>query len=370
MEDYNTIMKNEFEPVKTQVLIIGAGASGLSAAYTLRHHGMGTIILEASNVLGGRVRKNTDFTNGHYPLSLGASYVQYPDAIKSIIGKDIEMAIPPGAHEPVFVNYTYFDFFTDYIAPKNADTIRYGCQVDSVDYQGYQVKTACQDGRSFLSNYVIVTVPLSILKDDDIDFSPPLPNSITTNHPGEMWKGFKVFIEFSQRFFDGVVCFGSCEEDPIGEKYFWESSAVQTYLANGRIVLEGYMMGDYARPFIGMKDHEIVDNLLRLMDQKFRNQASRFYVRHLVQNWSNDPFTRGTYASKGYDVAGAQNVQDKVFVAGEAFPIDGHTNGWVDSAVFSGDDAAKCILKLSWDITDDTPFYKLVRNNLSIEQSR
>jgi len=53
-----------------KVVIIGAGCAGLSAAYTLRKHGVETIVFEASDVAGGRCR--TEWMDG-YEITAGAA---------------------------------------------------------------------------------------------------------------------------------------------------------------------------------------------------------------------------------------------------------------------------------------------------------
>lgn len=55
---------------KGKVLIIGAGAAGLSAAYLLKQQGIGFQILEASGSYGGRIKHNRDFVD--FPIPLGA----------------------------------------------------------------------------------------------------------------------------------------------------------------------------------------------------------------------------------------------------------------------------------------------------------
>eukprot|EP00956_Cyclotella_meneghiniana_P026558 scaffold57719_cov30-Cyclotella_meneghiniana.AAC.1 len=59
------------------IIIIGAGVSGLSAAATLRQLGFDeVIVLEASNQIGGRL-KSTSFLNGDGgpPLDIGAEWI-------------------------------------------------------------------------------------------------------------------------------------------------------------------------------------------------------------------------------------------------------------------------------------------------------
>ncbi len=56
-----------------KVLIIGAGAAGLYAAYVLKSKGIDFKILEASSIHGGRLGKHTGFSN--FPIDLGAEWL-------------------------------------------------------------------------------------------------------------------------------------------------------------------------------------------------------------------------------------------------------------------------------------------------------
>src|SRR3954468_19776537 len=47
-----------------EVIIVGAGFAGLSAAYELHHAGYGVTVLEAQHRLGGRVKSLDDFVPG------------------------------------------------------------------------------------------------------------------------------------------------------------------------------------------------------------------------------------------------------------------------------------------------------------------
>ncbi|MEM6805402.1 MAG: FAD-dependent oxidoreductase, partial [Bacteroidota bacterium] len=56
-----------------KVIIIGAGAAGLSAAYLLAQKGIEYEILEASTQYGGRMKRNIDFAD--FPIPLGAEWL-------------------------------------------------------------------------------------------------------------------------------------------------------------------------------------------------------------------------------------------------------------------------------------------------------
>ncbi|MCH8568843.1 MAG: FAD-dependent oxidoreductase [Balneolales bacterium] len=65
-------MEEREKPEVCEVLIIGAGISGLAAARMLENNGCKTVILEAQNRIGGRIQ--TDLSLG-VPLDLGAGWI-------------------------------------------------------------------------------------------------------------------------------------------------------------------------------------------------------------------------------------------------------------------------------------------------------
>lgn len=60
-------------PQNPEVIVIGAGAAGLSVAKTVRHAGVETIVLEANRHIRGRCV--TDKNTFAKPFDLGASWL-------------------------------------------------------------------------------------------------------------------------------------------------------------------------------------------------------------------------------------------------------------------------------------------------------
>ncbi|NDB18409.1 MAG: FAD-dependent oxidoreductase, partial [Actinobacteria bacterium] len=62
-----------------EVVVVGAGLAGLSAALNLRSHGIDTLVLEAGDAVGGRLR--TDHVDG-FTLDRGFAVHNpaYPEA--------------------------------------------------------------------------------------------------------------------------------------------------------------------------------------------------------------------------------------------------------------------------------------------------
>jgi hypothetical protein len=256
------INENDCPPskkVKKSVFVIGAGASGLTAARRLVRqqydpsscYELEVKILEASSAFGGRVKKdNTGFAD--YPLDLGASWVydpsrlgliaQNPSILKKLSNKMTSPASIEGfkgykirqdgkrrrthldeERNLLWVNYSWFDFFDEQVVSAlDNNQFVFDCPVDRIEYLENHHKALVACGRNkFMADHVILTAPLSVLQSDDIDIR-PYPKFIS-QHPGKMWKGFKIFFEFAHKFYDDY--FEYKLED--GELEWWDYSLVQ-----------------------------------------------------------------------------------------------------------------------------------------------
>lgn len=85
-----------------KIIIIGAGASGMYAAYLLQKHGYDYEILEASSQIGGRLGKNIDFTD--HTIDVGAQWLH---GKKSIAGDLIQLKNVEIKHDNSDVHYLF-----------------------------------------------------------------------------------------------------------------------------------------------------------------------------------------------------------------------------------------------------------------------
>ena len=88
-----------------------------------------------------------------------------------------------------------------------------------VDYGvSANVETTCTTGTTpttFFLTHVIVTVPLSVLKDGNIALVPALPAGIQDNVDNRAWfRGFKLLVKFDTRWLSAtkVACLKSIRE--------------------------------------------------------------------------------------------------------------------------------------------------------------
>ncbi len=334
----STGCKKDKHPLK-KVIIIGAGAGGLAAAYLLHQKGIDFELLEASTTYGGRMKISTDFAD--FPIPLGSEWIETDTGIFNEIVNDssvqVNLTTIPDNPDRKFVNYSWFNFFEDYVVPSVSDKIRFGTIVDNINYQGDEVVVTTQNGQ-FTADRVFVAVPLKILQDGDITFLPTLPqakqNAIASIR---VWEGFKAFFEFTDNFYDDMQFTITPETD--GEKWHYDAAYGQNSSKN---ILGLFVVGTPAVPYTSRSGDDLRDFILAELDGLYGGQATQKYVKHIVQNWDNEPFIKGGYITDHADYSKVaklgESVQDKVYFAGGAY-TDGEDWVSVHTAARSAKDA-------------------------------
>jgi lysine-specific histone demethylase 1B len=381
-----------------KVIIIGAGAAGLYAAYMLKSKGIDFQILEASSTYGGRLGKLTGFAN--FPIDTGAQWLhgensilgdlikssktkitrddsetkfwfnnqlidtlpqntnifegeELPDisyeayALQNGLGNEYKYIIEniagdqgaAASHLSVYGNNkdeenwsagdddfkfeeTFFDLIDKEIASQVKDQILINTIITKIDYSQSEIKLTDSNNNTFNANKVIITVPISILKSGDIQFIPALPIEKTTAFSKiGMDAGMKVFLKFSNKFFDqniigGSVC-AAYADDRIGK-------------AQNDNILLAFIMGDQAEYLTSLgSDVAITAALLQELDLMYNGQATASFIASHVENWTTNPFVKGAYSYSTVGMGDArktasQALSKKLYFAGEAMNTNGH----------------------------------------------
>ncbi len=341
-----------------KVLIIGAGAAGMMAAYYLNQHGVDFELIEASTTFGGRVKKTDTFVD--FSLDLGAEWLHdTPDTLGELLGKnkgagEVKMvSYQPesikswngstlvnnniGAQfyrEYKFKNTTWYDFFEDFVVPSIADKMHFEKVVASIDYTADEMVVTTIDGNVFKGDKVIVTVPVAVLKQDVIEFKPSLPEATKSAIEAiSVPPGIKVFIKFKERFYPDLFSM-----DEGRDKLYFDGAFKKESKDN---LLTLFYVAESASELTNLTNQEIIDTVIAELDGIFDGQASLHYESHIVENWSENTFIRGAYSFTGSGPIA--DVDQKIYFAGEAF-IDGPSST-VHGAGFSGRDTARQILE-------------------------
>lgn len=216
---------------------------------------------------------------------------------------------------------TYFDVIDQQFAQPIQSNILLNTPVTEINYESDQVIVKSGNNQ-WTADKVIVAVPISILKLNEIQFVPALPaDKVNAFGKIGMGPGMKVFLKFSQKFYDGetiggTVC-GAYADDTLGKE-------------TSDNVLLAFVMGDQAQALHNLgSDNAIINALLQELDTMYNGAASASFISAVVYDYTAKPFIKGAY---GYSTVGmgdarktaALPVDEKVFFAGEAMNTNGH----------------------------------------------
>jgi monoamine oxidase len=419
------------------VIIIGAGASGLMAAYELSLAGKKVAVIEARPRFGGRIHT---ISNGNFsiPVELGAEFIHgnlkltknllkkagidsievegelwqkdakeftrqddfiedYSDLKKKF--KELEHDIPVSGfieqnltdakyEELRFSLKTYVEGYyaadtskaSTYALREELKTsddeqyringgyiqlVRYlaeeslkmGCSfhysivVEQINWSKNQIEVITQSHR-FHSTKVLLTVPLGVLQQEKIKFTPKLPEKINAARELGFGPVIKIILEFHEAFwkkqeytgnldFTNLSFLFSREEIPT----WWTSFPLETSL------LTGWLAGPQTEAIKHNSKEELLHKSLLSLAQIFNLDIS-FLERQLkaweIYNWAIDEFNLGGYA---FEVVNGthfrqilkESVSNSIFFAGEAL-FDGPEIGTVEAALVSGKETAHTII--------------------------
>ncbi|MEM1320672.1 MAG: NAD(P)/FAD-dependent oxidoreductase [Bacteroidota bacterium] len=335
-----------------KILIIGAGAAGITAGYILQRQGIDFQIIEAAPIFGGRVKKlNKGFAD--FPIDLGGEWIHTDPSILATLIDDptINASIDLVNYRPKtfrvwkdnklkkrnivsnfyreykFKSTTWYDFFEQYMIPNIQDRMVYNSPVDLIDYSGDKVLVRDTNGNNYEADKVLVTVPVKIIQDGHIDFQPALPPAkVDAFNSIDFPPILKAFMKFSERFYpDMLIMDGLFIQDYL----FYDAAFGKEAQSN---VLGLFVIGDAARDYTDLATREAIANrIIQRLDEVFDGKASRYLEDIVVQDWTKEPFVQGSYSHFGDDYESTietltSPVSDKLYFAGEAMDVEGDTS--------------------------------------------
>ena len=397
---------------EADVLILGAGISGLAAARTLVDKGLSVIVLEARNRIGGRMWTDTSLG---LPLDLGASWIHGVDGnpitelakqfgVKTVAsdydngiaynfdGSEIsesEYTKMEGLFDSIYAEVAEMQEDTDndmplqqafdevisrrnlsakelhglqfviqgnfalemgadpdnlslwewdqdeefdgedVVFPKgynqitdglaNGLDIRLGVKVTAISYGADGVDVETSSG-SFSGEKAVVTFPLGVLKQAEVKFDPPLPESkqsaIDRLNMGVL---NKVYLKFSEAFWDEEIEIISYVGERTGEWCDWLN--FMPYI--NEPVLMAFHGGAKGYAIEELSDDEIIAGAMKTLRVIYGDEIPE-PESYLNTRWGKDPFAFGSYShvppfasGDDYDAL-FEPVDDVLYFAGEA----------------------------------------------------
>ena len=198
--------------------------------------------------------------------------------------------------------------------------MRYGVEIIDIARSNTQVQLTDRQGNRYSADKVIITIPLKILQGGDVSFSPTLPLiKRRAIESAVVWSGFKAFFEFTEKFFPAVITFPDTRTEN-GHWLFYDASHGQN---TERPILGIFSVGAKAEAYQAMPDEAFQAAILAELDEIFDGVASRTYVKHMTQNWNQEPFARAAYlqnnAPNWISREMARPIDGKLYFAGSAY---------------------------------------------------
>ncbi|UJR06621.1 hypothetical protein I4U23_010905 [Adineta vaga] len=386
--------------VINRVLIIGAGLSGLEAARILEQKRIPYVLLEARNRSGGRVWSYRS-QSGHM-LDMGATWIHgihgsIPSGLLTNPLWDLarEAKLPTRANLMMFFKYflrmTMYPMFinglmiilifylnhvventegaelneigaksfldltsvyygdemifrdngfmslTNYLL-KKISNIRFNQIVSKIIFHDQSVEVRTNTGQAYHAEYVLLTVPLGVLKRKLIEFSPPLPKRKTDAIDRIGFNIFeKVFLVWNSAWWNSSQFYFTRISSTPTRMNYW----VNENKWNDKPALICFFSGNTTPQYLSIQNRSIlVKELLETLQEMFPGSTIPQPTEVHVTNWYNDPFTYGSYSyistQQTYDdpISLPEPVHNRLLFAGEATNIDtyGYAHGALSSA--------------------------------------
>ena len=224
-----------------------------------------------------------------------------------------------GGEERISVNG--YDTIPSYLAI--GLNVQLNQKVTKIDYSNTKILVS-HNGTVTEADYVLVTVPLGVLKANKIDFVPSLPN---TKQNAIQKVGVncvnKFLLTWETAFWDDeqYICYTPDIKDKFN--YFVNVKKYQSTVN----ALMTFAYADKARQTENMTDQQIIEEIMTHLRDIYGNNIP--YPKNILRTkWQTNEYSYGSYS---YTAVGtemrhfddlAEEIDDKIFFAGEHTEID------------------------------------------------
>lgn len=341
-----------------EVIIVGAGLSGLAAAYYLKKKGVDALVLEARDRWGGRIETILGEGNAT-PVEMGATWFTDKHMYLMRLLKELEVPTfkqfqkgvgvfeTDALQEPQLFQIPDTEDSSYRIAGGTAtltntlaqhigrDRIVLGSPITRVTDTADFVELQTSKGKSFTCRHLVITIPPFLILAQKIVFDPLLPDELTqimgSTHT---WMGdsIKFAVEYDNPFWR--------KKGYSGTVFSHAGIALEMYdhtnLEETQFALKGFLTSDAFTLSKEERELKVIEQLTRLLGYQAAN-----YLSYSDRVWRKEAYTFSEYEkfilphqNNGHPLYTRPLMSGKLHLAGtETSPLYG---GYMDGAVYSG----------------------------------
>jgi len=222
-------------------------------------------------------------------------------------------------------------------------------EVIAIGWSDDAVEVLAEGGRLFRARKAIITLPLSVLQEDAVQFEPALPQKQEAAAKLVIGRVLRVTLQFRERFWtqrkDAVPDLRNLHflmaDDPLFPTW-WTMHPI------GAPLLVGWSPDVCSDALRGKSHEEVAAQACRSLEKTlpdYKEEIRAGFVAAYFHDWQSDPYSRGAYSYVKAGGEGAQQalgapVENTLFFAGEATEWDGH-HATVHGAIATGLRAAR-----------------------------
>ena len=340
---------------ETDILIIGAGLSGLSLAHYLREHKVSTIVLEGRPRIGGRIL--TTYKN-ETPMELGATWLSLQhielrqllnqlnlETFEQELGKTAvyepnasnphQVVALPHHQEPSFrIKGGSSSLIRTLQDSLESNQIKLDQRVSKIIEEPDALRVLTRQG-NFKAKAVISTLP-PFLFTSSINIQPSLPQyDMDISFRTHTWMGesIKIGLSYAQPFWkkDGLSGTIFSNPGPITEMYDHSN------FENSGFALKGFLNG----ACFSLSKEERLEMVLNQLE-KYYGSKVRAYMDYQEMIWQNEEFTYAPYKehifphqNNGHEAFRQPYLTNRLFISGSetARQFPGYMEGAVRSSL-------------------------------------
>ncbi|PWN05997.1 flavin monoamine oxidase family protein [Rhodohalobacter mucosus] len=344
--------------IQTDVLIIGAGLTGLTLHHYLKDHGCRVRVVEARERIGGRIYTAGFDSGPEAPVEMGATWLgsSHTHLFKLIHDLDIELfeqilgdraiyeptsmsphqlVSLPEQQEPSYrIRGGTFSLIETLSSDLDPDHLFTGQPVQSLLEKDDRLIVECADV-SFSARQVVSTLPPGLLH-HLVEIEPALPHSVqyimATTHTW-MGESIKFGLTYKKPFWRDKSSSGTLFSNvgPITEMYDHSS------FEDNRYSLMGFLNGSY----YSLSSDERRTMVLNQLRKYYGKQADQTLLHYHELVWSREEYTFTPYVdhvlphqNNGHGIYQKPFLNGKLYIAGaETSAVSpGYMDGAVNSA--------------------------------------